>query len=133
MCVYVCSFCCLIAQVFVCCGTHPLSLPTDDEIDNSVPDSDGAHPGGNSSTKGKGKFSSLGKIFKPWKWRKKKSSDKFKETSEGMCLIHDKKPNTAKNSKPVYLFLLILMLTFYYNITGLKWLEIFKCIISTSK
>ncbi|XP_029396023.1 phosphatase and actin regulator 4 isoform X4 [Mus pahari] len=34
-------------------------------------------------TKRKSKFSSLGKIFKPWKWRKKKSSDKFKETSEG--------------------------------------------------
>lgn len=34
-------------------------------------------------TKRKSKFSALGKIFKPWKWRKKKSSDKFKETSEG--------------------------------------------------
>ncbi|XP_063041864.1 phosphatase and actin regulator 4A isoform X5 [Engraulis encrasicolus] len=33
-------------------------------------------------TKSKGKFHSLGKIFKPWKWRKKKSSEKFKETSE---------------------------------------------------
>ncbi|NXI52996.1 PHAR4 regulator, partial [Chloroceryle aenea] len=33
-------------------------------------------------TKRKSKFSSFGKIFKPWKWRKKKSSDKFKETSE---------------------------------------------------
>ncbi|EDL30104.1 phosphatase and actin regulator 4 [Mus musculus] len=33
-------------------------------------------------TKRKSKFSALGKIFKPWKWRKKKSSDKFKETSE---------------------------------------------------
>ncbi|XP_068425733.1 phosphatase and actin regulator 4B isoform X3 [Clinocottus analis] len=32
--------------------------------------------------KRKGKFSTLGKIFKPWKWRKKKSSDRFKETSE---------------------------------------------------
>ncbi|XP_074510215.1 phosphatase and actin regulator 4B isoform X5 [Sebastes fasciatus] len=32
--------------------------------------------------KRKGKFSTLGKIFKPWKWRKKKSSDMFKETSE---------------------------------------------------
>ncbi|XP_056597707.1 phosphatase and actin regulator 4A isoform X1 [Triplophysa dalaica] len=61
--------------------TNPAYI-TDDEIDNSVPDSDGAHPGGNSSTKGKGKFSNLGKIFKPWKWRKKKSSEKFKETSE---------------------------------------------------
>ncbi|XP_037357338.1 phosphatase and actin regulator 4 isoform X2 [Talpa occidentalis] len=32
--------------------------------------------------KRKSKFSGFGKIFKPWKWRKKKSSDKFKETSE---------------------------------------------------
>ncbi|XP_032414195.1 phosphatase and actin regulator 4B isoform X3 [Xiphophorus hellerii] len=32
--------------------------------------------------KRKGKFSTIGKIFKPWKWRKKKSSEKFKETSE---------------------------------------------------
>lgn len=36
-------------------------------------------------TKRKSKFSGFGKIFKPWKWRKKKSSDKFKETSEGEC------------------------------------------------
>ncbi|XP_074074032.1 phosphatase and actin regulator 4 isoform X3 [Macrotis lagotis] len=33
-------------------------------------------------TKRKSKFAGFGKIFKPWKWRKKKSSDKFKETSE---------------------------------------------------
>ncbi|XP_037683919.1 phosphatase and actin regulator 4 isoform X3 [Choloepus didactylus] len=33
-------------------------------------------------TKRKSKFSGFGKIFKPWKWRKKKSSDKFRETSE---------------------------------------------------
>ncbi|XP_053123344.1 phosphatase and actin regulator 4 isoform X2 [Hemicordylus capensis] len=33
-------------------------------------------------SKRKSKFSGFGKIFKPWKWRKKKSSDKFKETSE---------------------------------------------------
>ncbi|XP_051577037.1 phosphatase and actin regulator 4B-like isoform X5 [Myxocyprinus asiaticus] len=32
--------------------------------------------------KRKGKFSTLEKIFKPWKWRKKKSNEKFKETSE---------------------------------------------------
>lgn len=38
---------------------------------------------GDSTPKRKGKFSTLGKIFKPWKWRKKKSSEKFKETSEG--------------------------------------------------
>ncbi|XP_062889857.1 phosphatase and actin regulator 4B isoform X2 [Mobula hypostoma] len=29
----------------------------------------------------KGKFPGFGKIFKPWKWRKKKSSERFKETS----------------------------------------------------
>lgn len=33
-------------------------------------------------TKRKSKFATFGKIFKPWKWRKKKPSDKFKETSE---------------------------------------------------
>lgn len=45
---------------------------------------------GDSTPKRKGKFSTLGKIFKPWKWRKKKSSEKFKETSEGLwcqCII----------------------------------------------
>uniref|UniRef100_A0A8C5PUV7 Phosphatase and actin regulator n=1 Tax=Leptobrachium leishanense TaxID=445787 RepID=A0A8C5PUV7_9ANUR len=31
--------------------------------------------------KRKGKLSSIGKIFKPWKWRKKKASEKFRETS----------------------------------------------------
>lgn len=35
-------------------------------------------------TKGKGKFSKMGNIFKPWKWRKKKPSEKFTETSIGM-------------------------------------------------
>ncbi|XP_036405288.1 phosphatase and actin regulator 2-like isoform X4 [Megalops cyprinoides] len=29
-----------------------------------------------------GKLSSLGKIFKPWKWRKKKTSDKFQDLSK---------------------------------------------------
>ncbi|XP_061452268.1 phosphatase and actin regulator 4 isoform X2 [Rhineura floridana] len=33
-------------------------------------------------SKRKSKFAGFGKIFKPWKWRKKKSSGKFKETSE---------------------------------------------------
>ncbi|KAM3935856.1 phosphatase and actin regulator 4 isoform 2-T2 [Leptodactylus fuscus] len=33
-------------------------------------------------TKRKSKFSGIGKIFKPWKWRKKKPSDTFRETSE---------------------------------------------------
>lgn len=39
---------------------------------------------GDDTPKRKGKFSTFGKIFKPWKWRKKKSSEKFKETSEGL-------------------------------------------------
>ncbi|XP_029377583.1 phosphatase and actin regulator 2 isoform X2 [Echeneis naucrates] len=30
----------------------------------------------------RGKLSSLGKLFKPWKWRKKKSSDKFQDLSK---------------------------------------------------
>uniref|UniRef100_A0ABM5ERW8 Phosphatase and actin regulator 4 n=1 Tax=Pogona vitticeps TaxID=103695 RepID=A0ABM5ERW8_9SAUR len=33
-------------------------------------------------SKRKSKFAGFGKIFKPWKWRKKKASGKFKETSE---------------------------------------------------
>ncbi|KAM4795929.1 phosphatase and actin regulator 4 [Rhinophrynus dorsalis] len=33
-------------------------------------------------TKRKSKFAGIGKIFKPWKWRKRKSSDSFRETSE---------------------------------------------------
>ncbi|XP_007438475.2 phosphatase and actin regulator 4 isoform X2 [Python bivittatus] len=33
-------------------------------------------------SKRKSKFAGFGKIFKPWKWRKKKTSGKFKETSE---------------------------------------------------
>ncbi|GAA6099247.1 phosphatase and actin regulator 4B isoform X2 [Tachysurus ichikawai] len=56
-----------------------------------IPDDESSHQhnstgseGGDSTPppKRKGKLSTLGKIFKPWKWRKKKSSEKFKETSE---------------------------------------------------
>ncbi|KAJ8364788.1 hypothetical protein SKAU_G00136190 [Synaphobranchus kaupii] len=35
------------------------------------------------SLKQRGKLSSFGKIFKPWKWRKKKTSDKFQDLSKG--------------------------------------------------
>ncbi|XP_051519117.1 phosphatase and actin regulator 4A-like isoform X6 [Myxocyprinus asiaticus] len=60
-----------------------LAYITDDEVDHSVPVGDGANPaGGTPLGKGKTKFPNLGKIFKPWKWRKKRSSDKFNETSE---------------------------------------------------
>ncbi|XP_028279050.1 phosphatase and actin regulator 4A isoform X8 [Parambassis ranga] len=37
--------------------------------------------GGTPPSKRKGKFSKMGMIFKPWKWRKKKPSEKFTETS----------------------------------------------------
>ncbi|KAJ3610784.1 hypothetical protein NHX12_022875 [Muraenolepis orangiensis] len=30
----------------------------------------------------RGKLSSIGKLFKPWKWRKKKTSDKFQDLSK---------------------------------------------------
>ncbi|XP_051991699.1 phosphatase and actin regulator 4A-like isoform X2 [Xyrauchen texanus] len=56
-------------------------ITSDDEVDHSVPVGDGANPAGGTPS-GKGKFPNLGKIFKPWKWRKKRSSDKFNETSE---------------------------------------------------
>jgi hypothetical protein len=29
----------------------------------------------------KSKFSALGRLFKPWKWKRKKKSDKFEEAS----------------------------------------------------
>lgn len=58
---------------------HP---PTDAGMGVDVLESGDTTP----PTKRKSKFSSFGKIFKPWKWRKKKSSDKFKETSEGRVI-----------------------------------------------
>ncbi|XP_033497015.1 phosphatase and actin regulator 4B isoform X3 [Epinephelus lanceolatus] len=59
-------------------------LPDDDaEQHHSTMVGEGGSTGdGTPPPKRKGKFSTLGKIFKPWKWRKKKSSEKFKETSE---------------------------------------------------
>lgn len=56
-----------------------MEQPPADGVGAEVLDSSGTTP----PTRRKSKFPSLGKIFKPWKWRKKKSSDKFKETSEG--------------------------------------------------
>nr|KAF6462736.1 phosphatase and actin regulator 2 [Molossus molossus] len=48
----------------------------------SLANSDGPAAGSQTPPfKRKGKLSSIGKIFKPWKWRKKKTSDKFRETS----------------------------------------------------
>ncbi|KAM9233329.1 phosphatase and actin regulator 2 isoform 1-T1 [Dugong dugon] len=48
----------------------------------SIANSDGPTSGSQTPPfKRKGKLSTIGKIFKPWKWRKKKTSDKFRETS----------------------------------------------------
>ncbi|NXM67314.1 PHAR2 regulator, partial [Serilophus lunatus] len=48
----------------------------------SIANSEGPNPGSQTPPfKRKGKLSNIGKIFKPWKWRKKKTSDKFRETS----------------------------------------------------
>ncbi|XP_044279266.1 phosphatase and actin regulator 2 isoform X2 [Varanus komodoensis] len=54
-----------------------------DGIDKaSVANSDGQTPGSRTPPfKRKGKLSTIGKFFKPWKWRKKKTSEKFRETS----------------------------------------------------
>ncbi|XP_040554407.1 phosphatase and actin regulator 2 isoform X4 [Gallus gallus] len=57
--------------------------PAVDGLDKaSIANSDGPAPGSQTPPfKRKGKLSTIGKIFKPWKWRKKKTSDKFRETS----------------------------------------------------
>ncbi|XP_034537955.1 phosphatase and actin regulator 2 isoform X2 [Notolabrus celidotus] len=39
-------------------------------------------PNAPASRQQRGKLSSLGKLFKPWKWRKKKTSDKFQDLSK---------------------------------------------------
>ncbi|XP_039973852.1 phosphatase and actin regulator 4B isoform X6 [Xiphias gladius] len=67
-------------------GSWTLNIPLpDDEAEqhHSTMVGEGGSTGDSTPPpKRKGKFSTLGKIFKPWKWRKKKSSEKFKETSE---------------------------------------------------
>lgn len=57
----------------------------DDEVNlqhnNTTGEDEGNSSGGTPPAKRKGKFSKVGNIFKPWKWRKKKPSEKFAETS----------------------------------------------------
>lgn len=63
-----------------------LFLDTDDETDlqqGTTQGEDENSGGGTPPAKRKGKFSKMGKLFKPWKWRKKKPSEKFTETSIG--------------------------------------------------
>ncbi|XP_074436636.1 phosphatase and actin regulator 2 isoform X7 [Larus michahellis] len=66
--------------------TSVSTLPEPPGVDGldkaSIANSDGPAPGSQTPPfKRKGKLSTIGKIFKPWKWRKKKTSDKFRETS----------------------------------------------------
>lgn len=75
-----------IKQTFVLYRVH-----ADDEADlqqSTTQGEDGSSGGGTPPTKRKGKFSKMGRIFKPWKWRKKKEpSEKFTETSIGTLCI----------------------------------------------
>ncbi|XP_053146432.1 phosphatase and actin regulator 2 isoform X2 [Hemicordylus capensis] len=77
-------------HIICCCwrsgreNTHDnITKFTVDGIDKaSIANSDGPTPGSRTPPfKRKGRLSTIGKIFKPWKWRKKKTSEKFKETS----------------------------------------------------
>lgn len=59
----------------------------DDEVDlqhSTTGGEEGNSGGGTPPNKRKGKFSKMGNIFKPWKWKKKKPSEKFTETSIGI-------------------------------------------------
>ncbi|MGH0127970.1 UNVERIFIED_CONTAM: hypothetical protein FKN15_064380 [Acipenser sinensis] len=69
-------------------GTQPDYLvPVDGLEKTSLANSDVVIPGLQTPPlKGRGKLSSLGNIFKPWKWRKKKTSEKFQETSAAFAL-----------------------------------------------
>ncbi|KAJ8386295.1 hypothetical protein AAFF_G00174910 [Aldrovandia affinis] len=66
--------------------TAPEPAPnSDDEVDR--PRSRTGSEGGNSErstpqSKRKGKL--FGNLFKPWKWKKKKPSEKFQQTSEAL-------------------------------------------------
>nr|XP_020462061.1 phosphatase and actin regulator 4A-like isoform X2 [Monopterus albus]XP_020462062.1 phosphatase and actin regulator 4A-like isoform X2 [Monopterus albus]XP_020462063.1 phosphatase and actin regulator 4A-like isoform X2 [Monopterus albus]XP_020462064.1 phosphatase and actin regulator 4A-like isoform X2 [Monopterus albus]XP_020462065.1 phosphatase and actin regulator 4A-like isoform X2 [Monopterus albus] len=56
----------------------------DDEVDlqhSTTGGEEGNSGEGSPASKRKGRLSKMGNIFKPWKWRKKKTSEKFTETS----------------------------------------------------
>lgn len=55
------------------------SLASCDVAVDSATNTQNAH----ASRQQRGKLSSLGKLFKPWKWGKKKTSDKFQDLSKG--------------------------------------------------
>ncbi|XP_015217977.1 phosphatase and actin regulator 2 isoform X2 [Lepisosteus oculatus] len=70
-----------MGQTSVSTLSHSASVDGLEKV--SLANSDVAIPGSQTPPlKQKGKLSSLGKIFKPWKWRKKKTSDKFQDLSK---------------------------------------------------
>ncbi|XP_054110460.1 phosphatase and actin regulator 2 isoform X14 [Callithrix jacchus] len=81
---------------------RPLRVHISGSVDGldkaSIANSDGPTTGSQTPPfKRKGKLSTIGKIFKPWKWRKKKTSDKFRETSAAGS-SHSKKQTGSKAS-----------------------------------
>ncbi|XP_052607033.1 phosphatase and actin regulator 2 isoform X11 [Peromyscus californicus insignis] len=81
---------------------RPLRVHISGSVDGldkaSIANSDGPPAGSQTPPfKRKGKLSTIGKIFKPWKWRKKKTSDKFRETSAAGS-SHPKKTASSKAS-----------------------------------
>ena len=63
----------------------------------------------------KSKFSALGRFFKPWKWRRKKKSEKFEATSKCKCeIINYVKYNLGVAMRFTCLFLLLLSWCFDY-------------------
>ncbi|XP_059745906.1 phosphatase and actin regulator 2 isoform X7 [Bos taurus] len=81
---------------------RPLRVHISGSVDGldkaSIANSDGPTAGSQTPPfKRKGKLSTIGKIFKPWKWRKKKTSDKFRETSAAGS-SHSRKTTGSKAS-----------------------------------
>ncbi|XP_077585426.1 phosphatase and actin regulator 2 [Stigmatopora nigra] len=58
----------------------PSSLASCDVVVDGGPD--GHNAPGSRQQQQRGKLSTLGRLFKPWKWRKKKSSDRFQDLSK---------------------------------------------------
>ncbi|XP_007577458.1 phosphatase and actin regulator 2 isoform X5 [Poecilia formosa] len=59
-------------------GLEKSSVASCDVVVDNASNTQNAH----GSRQQRGKLSTLGKLFKPWKWRKKKTSDKFQDLSK---------------------------------------------------
>lgn len=76
----------MIRSFFALTGVFFFFCVSDDEAElqqSARRGEDESSSGSTPPSKRKGKFAKVGRIFKPWKWRKKKSSEKFTETSIG--------------------------------------------------